>query len=70
LDAHDNGISAYPSNLTPLFKQTPTHLPARVAQKNPAWNETFSDTETDASCHKELSRNQFSTHIIPFFVVA
>ncbi|SAM03767.1 hypothetical protein [Absidia glauca] len=50
LDAHDNGISAYPSNLTPLFKQTPTHLPARVAQKNPAWNETFSDTEIDASC--------------------
>ncbi|KAI8374166.1 metal-dependent protein hydrolase [Radiomyces spectabilis] len=48
LDANDNGISAYPSNLTPLFKESPTSLPSRVAKKNPAWNEKLSDPEIDA----------------------
>ncbi|ORZ19596.1 metal-dependent protein hydrolase [Absidia repens] len=48
LDAHDNGISAYPSNLTPLFKESPTSLASRVGQKNPSWNETLTDAEVDA----------------------
>ncbi|KAI8978929.1 metal-dependent protein hydrolase [Pilobolus umbonatus] len=48
LDANDNGISAYPSGLAPLFKESPTSLPNRVAKKNPSWNESFSDAETDA----------------------
>ncbi|KAF7728068.1 hypothetical protein EC973_006705 [Apophysomyces ossiformis] len=48
LDAHDNGISAYPNTLQPLFKESPTSLPARVGNKNPAWNETLTDPEVDA----------------------
>ncbi|CAO3633560.1 unnamed protein product [Cunninghamella echinulata] len=48
LDAHDNGISAYPNNLTPLFKESPTSLPSRVGQKNPDWNEDLTDAEIDA----------------------
>ncbi|KAI8332568.1 metal-dependent protein hydrolase [Chlamydoabsidia padenii] len=48
LDAHDNGISAYPGNLTPLFKESPTSLASRVGQKNPSWNETLTDSEVDA----------------------
>ncbi|CDS10918.1 hypothetical protein LRAMOSA11404 [Lichtheimia ramosa] len=48
LDANDNGISAYPSNISPLYKESPTSLPQRVAKKNPAWNETLTDPETDA----------------------
>ncbi|KAI8344651.1 metal-dependent protein hydrolase, partial [Chlamydoabsidia padenii] len=47
LDAHDNGISAYPSHLTPLFKPSPTSLPTRVGDMNPAWNESLTDTEID-----------------------
>ncbi|KAI9022907.1 metal-dependent protein hydrolase [Phycomyces nitens] len=48
LDANDNGISAYPSDITPLFKESPTSLPSRVAKKNPAWNESLTDPEIDA----------------------
>lgn len=47
MDAHDNGISAYPNNLTPLFKESPTSLPSRVGQKNPDWNEELTDAEID-----------------------
>ncbi|OBZ81012.1 hypothetical protein A0J61_10939, partial [Choanephora cucurbitarum] len=48
LDANDNGISAYPSNINPLFKDSPTSLYHRVAQKNPGWNEPLNDAEIDA----------------------
>ncbi|CAO3595006.1 unnamed protein product [Absidia cylindrospora] len=48
VDAHDNGISAYPANLTPLFKENPTSLASRVEQKNPSWNETLTDPQIDA----------------------
>ncbi|KAG0735296.1 hypothetical protein G6F57_000198 [Rhizopus arrhizus] len=48
LDANDNGISAYPNNITPLFKETPTSLPDRVAKKNPSWNEVVTNDEVDA----------------------
>jgi uncharacterized UPF0160 family protein len=48
LDANDNGISAYPNNITPLFKESPTSLPSRVAKKNPNWNENLTDPEIDA----------------------
>ncbi|CEG68805.1 hypothetical protein RMATCC62417_04995 [Rhizopus microsporus] len=48
LDANDNGISAYPSSITPLFKESPTSLPSRVASLNPAWNQTATDADIDA----------------------
>lgn len=49
LDAHDNGISAYPSNIAPLYKVSPTALPQRVGKLNPNWNEKLSDPEIDVS---------------------
>lgn len=48
LDANDNGISAYPSNLNPLYKESPTSLYHRVARKNPTWNNVMTDAEIDA----------------------
>ncbi|KAI8082382.1 metal-dependent protein hydrolase [Thamnidium elegans] len=48
LDANDNGISAYPSNINPLYKESPTSLYHRVAKKNPTWNNPMSDAEIDA----------------------
>ncbi|KAI9315092.1 metal-dependent protein hydrolase [Dichotomocladium elegans] len=47
LDANDNGISAYPNTVTPLYKESPTALPQRVAKKNPNWNESLTDPEVD-----------------------
>lgn len=47
LDANDNGISAYPSNINPLYKESPTSLYHRVAKKNPTWNNPMSDAEID-----------------------
>ncbi|KAI9482681.1 MAG: metal-dependent protein hydrolase [Benjaminiella poitrasii] len=48
VDANDNGISAYPSSIKPLYKETPTTLYHRVAKKNPNWNEQLTDPEIDA----------------------
>ncbi|KAI7906233.1 metal-dependent protein hydrolase [Cokeromyces recurvatus] len=48
LDANDNGISAYPSSIKPLYKETPTTLYHRVSRKNPKWNEHLTDPEIDA----------------------
>ncbi|KAI8642725.1 metal-dependent protein hydrolase [Parasitella parasitica] len=48
LDANDNGISAYPSTITPLYKESPTSLYHRVAKKNPNWNVPMTDAEIDA----------------------
>ncbi|KAI8981801.1 metal-dependent protein hydrolase [Mycotypha africana] len=48
LDANDNGISAYPSNVTPLYKESPTSIYHRVARMNPLWSQPLSDAEIDA----------------------
>ncbi|CAO0792251.1 unnamed protein product [Mucor circinelloides] len=48
LDANDNGISAYPNTVSPLYKESPTSLYHRVAKKNPNWNEPMTDAEIDA----------------------
>jgi len=37
-DAHDNGISAYPSDVKPAFRR-PWDIFAQVSVLNPAWNE-------------------------------
>ncbi|RUS19242.1 GAMM1 protein-like protein [Endogone sp. FLAS-F59071] len=51
LDGNDNGISQYPSELTPAYKES-TNLPARVGSLNPWWNQNFSDAEVDARFHE------------------
>lgn len=48
LDGQDNGISQYPSELTPAYKES-TNLSARVGSLNPWWNQKISDAEVDVS---------------------
>ncbi|QSL65005.1 hypothetical protein MERGE_002309 [Pneumocystis wakefieldiae] len=43
LDANDNGISAYPQNIKPLFKAQ-LDLSSLVANFNPRWNQPSDDT--------------------------
>ncbi|KAF9044723.1 metal-dependent protein hydrolase [Hymenopellis radicata] len=38
IDANDNGISRYPTEIKPLYKSS-TDLPSRVSSLNPAWNQ-------------------------------
>jgi len=44
IDAIDNGIAQYPTDLKPLYKSS-TNLSGRVSHLNPAWNEPF-DSQT------------------------
>ncbi|KAF6765936.1 GAMM1 protein [Ephemerocybe angulata] len=47
IDAIDNGISQYPSSLTPAYRNR-TDLSARVGRLNPRWNEPTSNDILDA----------------------
>lgn len=40
IDANDNGISQYPTDLKPRYKVR-TDLSSRVAQLNPPWNKSL-----------------------------
>ncbi|KAF7306949.1 hypothetical protein MIND_00487700 [Mycena indigotica] len=51
IDAIDNGISQYPSDLKPRYKSN-THLGSRVASLNPAWNQPISSEILDAQFEK------------------
>lgn len=42
MDAIDNGVSQYPSDITPLYKEG-TSLSRRVSRLNPAWNDPVQD---------------------------
>ncbi|KAG8833008.1 hypothetical protein FRC18_004273 [Serendipita sp. 400] len=46
IDAIDNGISAYPSNLQPLYRMR-TDISARVGYLNPRWNVHATSQEVD-----------------------
>ena len=41
-DGIDNGVSQYPENLTPKYKET-TNISARVGRLNPWWNQPDTD---------------------------
>ncbi|KAI9248645.1 metal-dependent protein hydrolase [Sporodiniella umbellata] len=66
LDANDNGISAYPSSATPLFKESPTSLSDRVGKKNPAWNEVVSNMEIDKRFEEasQLAGEEFVDYVL------
>jgi len=47
LDANDNGISAYPSDVTPAFQPGGISLPAQVSGLNPWWNQPVDQSGED-----------------------
>lgn len=49
IDAIDNGISQYPTDIKPLYRSR-TDLSSRVGALNPAWNQP-ADSETVDACH-------------------
>lgn len=60
IDANDNGIPAYPSSQTPLYRSS-TDLPSRVSHLNPAWNQPMTSTIQDSQFAKasELTGSEF-----------
>ena len=48
IDANDNGISAYPPDVKPLFSDKGVTLPSIIGDLNPNWNEPCTDEEVDA----------------------
>ena len=48
IDANDNGISAYPDDITALYRSGGITLPAMVSRLNPLWTEPYSDSIIDA----------------------
>ncbi|KAF8898711.1 GAMM1 protein [Infundibulicybe gibba] len=51
LDAIDNGISQYPEDVKPRYKNR-TDLSSRVGSLNPAWNQPFDSATVDAHFSK------------------
>lgn len=46
IDAIDNGISQYPNDIKPLYKNR-TDLSSRVGHLNPAWNQSLDAQAVD-----------------------
>ena len=51
IDANDNGISAYPQDISPKFEPA-ISITGMVAGLNPSWNEDPTDDERDARFDK------------------
>jgi len=51
IDANDNGISAYPTDIKPKFEPCMS-IAGVVASLNPTWNEPATDEEIDARFEK------------------
>ncbi|KAF8922521.1 metal-dependent protein hydrolase [Mucidula mucida] len=51
IDANDNGISRYPTEIKPLYKSS-TDLPSRVGSLNPAWNQSWDPQTLDTQFAK------------------
>lgn len=47
LDGNDNGISQYPIDLEPAYRDS-TSLPSRVGAFNPWWNQSVTEADVDA----------------------
>jgi uncharacterized UPF0160 family protein len=63
LDGIDNGISAYPGDLTPLYKSR-TDLSSRVGKLNPEWNEEGSvDIAQRFAQAMELTGREFAQEV-------
>jgi len=48
IDAIDNGISQYPTEIKPLYRSR-TDLSSRVSHLNPAWNQSVDAEAVDVS---------------------
>lgn len=64
VDGIDNGISQYPSDLTPAYK-VKSDLGCRVARLNPAWNEESDDADKDQRFVKamEITGEEFTSNL-------
>ncbi|ODQ52922.1 metal-dependent protein hydrolase [Saitoella complicata NRRL Y-17804] len=51
VDANDNGVSPYPADVKPTFKDR-LSIPGMVAHLNPWWNQPFTDEILDAQFQK------------------
>lgn len=49
LDANDNGIPAYPSDISPAFNDKSIALPSLVGSFNPSWNDPAPDQDAEDS---------------------
>lgn len=54
VDAIDNGVSAYPADLTPRYRDQ-TNLGSRVSHLQPWWNEKYSDGILDSLFEKAVT---------------
>jgi uncharacterized UPF0160 family protein len=59
IDGVDNGVSCFPSNLTPAYRVT-TQLGHRVGRLNPKWNEPNQDARAGFDRAMELVGSEFS----------
>jgi uncharacterized UPF0160 family protein len=56
IDANDNGISAYPSDVKPAFNDKSISLPSLVGLLNPEWNSTVKTQELEDEKFLEASK--------------
>ncbi|RPB05065.1 metal-dependent protein hydrolase [Choiromyces venosus 120613-1] len=56
LDANDNGISAYPSDVKPSFNDKSISLPSLVGLLNPEWNDPIKTQESEDEKFLEASK--------------
>ena len=54
VDAIDNGVSAFPSDLTPRYRDQ-TNLASRVSHLQPWWNEKYTDNILDTLFEKAVT---------------
>jgi len=56
IDANDNGISAYPSDIKPAFNDKSIGLPSLVGLLNPEWNDPVKTQESEDKKFLEASK--------------
>ncbi|KAJ3219831.1 hypothetical protein HDU67_009019 [Dinochytrium kinnereticum] len=61
-DGVDNGISRYPSDIKPLYKDS-TSISSRVARLNPWWNEKDVDIMSRFTAAMELTGKEFTERV-------
>lgn len=64
-DGIDNGVSQYPENLTPKYKET-TNISARVGRLNPWWNQPDTDLFERFMKAVQLTGDEFEERVCKF----
>eukprot|EP00123_Amoebidium_parasiticum_P001308 comp12364_c0_seq1/m.7249 comp12364_c0_seq1/g.7249 ORF comp12364_c0_seq1/g.7249 comp12364_c0_seq1/m.7249 type:complete len:335 (-) comp12364_c0_seq1:468-1472(-) len=62
LDGVDNGVSQYPTDITPAYKDS-TNYSARVGRLNPAWNEENVDMDGQFRKAMALAGEEFTSRV-------